>query len=99
MVGKCIIEFWKWHLIEDIRTAGQMLSVICFILFTLLMMEKESYTRTLLQFKLNFLYFPHVPTDAVFINYFSITIVELNLQTGRPACMSFTLEGRGEHYV
>jgi hypothetical protein len=35
----------------------------------------------------------------VFINYFSITIVEFNLQTGRPVCMSFTLEGRGENYV
>jgi hypothetical protein len=32
----------------------------------------------------------------VVINYFSITIVEFNLQT---VCMSFTLEGRGEHYV
>ena len=40
-------------------------------------------------------YFQHVPTDAVFINYFAITIVEFNLQTGRPVCMSFTLEGRG----
>jgi hypothetical protein len=30
-------------------------------------------------------YFQHVPTDAVFINYFSITIVEFNLQTGRPS--------------
>jgi hypothetical protein len=30
---------------------------------------------------------------------FSITIVEFNLQTGRPVCMSFTIEGRGEYYV
>jgi hypothetical protein len=37
--------------------------------------------------------------DAVFINYFSITIVKFNLQTGRPVCMFFTLEGRGEYYV
>ncbi|EFX86909.1 hypothetical protein DAPPUDRAFT_235674 [Daphnia pulex] len=26
-------------------------------------------------------------------------VVEFNLQTGRPVCMSFTLEGRGEYYV
>jgi hypothetical protein len=60
------------------------------------MMEKESYTRTLLKmFKIEFWYI----FNAVFINYFSITIVEFNMQTGRPVCMSFTLEGRGEHYV
>jgi hypothetical protein len=35
----------------------------------------------------------------VFINYFSITIVEFNLQTGRPVCMSFTLEGHGDYSV
>ena len=59
-------------------------------------MEKESYTRTLLKmFKIEFWYI----FNAVFINYFSITIVEFNMQTGRPVCMSFTLEGRGEHYV
>ncbi len=35
----------------------------------------------------------------MFINYFSITIVEFNLQTGRPVCMSLTLEGHEEDYV